>query len=342
MQFSDDAGLFSYEIDLAADRVLLVRLTEDDYRRASFLDARIMAQHRQARWENWSTLDDASQNLPGDARWIFHIGHVGSTLISRLLGESKTALSVREPQILRQFAELKQSDGLAHSPWPRGQHLSRLETAIRMLSRSFADQQKAVVKASSFASDLASDILTSQGRKAVFLYVGAERYLPTILAGENSRKELAMLAGPRLQRLNRRLAPDELRLWELSEAQRAAMCWVCEMSALDAATSDQVLWVDFDTFLNQPDESLARIAKHLEVTLDQRAIEALVNGPIMNQYSKAPEHGYSTQLREDVLAQAVRDHGTAITAALSWLDTVGQQFPLVGSALDRAERHRHV
>ena len=36
-----------------------------------------------------------------DARWIFHIGHVGSTLISRLLGELEGVLSVREPRSLR-------------------------------------------------------------------------------------------------------------------------------------------------------------------------------------------------------------------------------------------------
>ena len=36
-----------------------------------------------------------------DARWIFHIGHVGSTLIARLLGELDSVLSVREPRALR-------------------------------------------------------------------------------------------------------------------------------------------------------------------------------------------------------------------------------------------------
>lgn len=338
MSFANKAGLFAHQLDLATDQVLLVGLTEQDYRDASFLDARILTPNRQSQWHSWGQLADLSHDIADDARWIFHIGHVGSTLISRLLGEARNALAIREPQLLRQFAELKQLQGLAHSPWPPEQYQVRLEVAVRWLSRSFGETQKAVVKASSFTSDLASDILAAQARKSVFLFVSPERYIQTILAGENSRKELAALAGIRLQRLNQRLESDQIRLWELSEAQRAAMCWACEMSALEAASNDQVLWLDFDGFLDQPGDGLKQIATHLNIELDQQKIESLVNGPIMTQYSKAPEHGYSRQLRDDVLSQAANDHGGAISAALNWLESVGKQFPAIGAALDRSGR----
>ncbi|MEL7190174.1 MAG: hypothetical protein AAGK17_11525, partial [Pseudomonadota bacterium] len=75
-------------------------------------------------WADWSTIepqteDDGTQ-ARDDARFIFHIGHVGSTLLARLLGEAPDTLALREPQLLRQFAELKTLEGLAHSPWPPG------------------------------------------------------------------------------------------------------------------------------------------------------------------------------------------------------------------------------
>ena len=43
-------------------------------------------------------------DLRSDARWIFHIGHVGSTLVSRLLGELAGVLAIREPRLLRDLA----------------------------------------------------------------------------------------------------------------------------------------------------------------------------------------------------------------------------------------------
>ena len=39
-----------------------------------------------------------------DARWIFHIGHVGSTLIRGCLASCDGVLAVREPRMLRDVA----------------------------------------------------------------------------------------------------------------------------------------------------------------------------------------------------------------------------------------------
>lgn len=77
---------------------------------------------------------------------------MGSTLVSRLIGEAEGALALREPQLLRQFAELKGLRGEPHSPWPPELFPARLETAAQWLSGGFRPGQRAVVKATSFAS----------------------------------------------------------------------------------------------------------------------------------------------------------------------------------------------
>ena len=41
----------------------------------------------------------STDDMRSDARWIFHIGHVGSTLVSRLLGELDEVLAIREPRL---------------------------------------------------------------------------------------------------------------------------------------------------------------------------------------------------------------------------------------------------
>ena len=82
----------------------------------SFLDDRLMQQPVDAQLVPWP--DDRSGvagDLRTDARWIFHIGHVGSTLVSRLLGELDGVLAVREPRLLRDLAMAPLSCGSAIS-----------------------------------------------------------------------------------------------------------------------------------------------------------------------------------------------------------------------------------
>ena len=349
MQFAQDAGLFSQQLDIPNDRVLLVAMTQADYESASFLDNRLLQpaggqpqggqaqQQRQMQWAPWDALASQSQSIRSDAQFIFHIGHVGSTLLARLLGAASDTLSLREPQLLRQFAELKALRDKAHSPWSPETFDQRLAVAVQWLSRTFEANQRALIKATSFASDIAPDLLNHQ-RKGLLLTLTPERYLQTILAGENSRAELSALSSNRLKRLHHRMGETPFKLWELDEAQRAAMAWACEMTALEQVSDEDVAWLDFDRFLAQPAEKLIEAAQFLDIAISQEQANDLVTGPLMQQYSKAPEHSYSAQLREEVLADAARNRGNDIAAALQWLDQAGSRNPLIGNALNRTQK----
>lgn len=334
MDFVHSAGLFCFQLDVGGNRVLLVQLSEQEYREASFLDNRLLQQQRPMQWVDWTQITQVEKQLPHNAQFIFHIGHVGSTLISRLLGEAGDTLSLREPQILRQFAELKPLDGKPHSEWRPGEFGKRLDGAIHWLSRTFAPGQRSLVKATSFVSEIAGDIL-SNGRKSIFLTLKPERYIQTILAGENSRQELSALSSARLMRLNQRLEAKPINLWELDEAKRAAMAWATEMTALEAASGDNVMWVDFDAFLANPAAQLHAMAQFLTIDLSAEQAARLAAGPMMQQYSKAPEHGYSKQLREQVMAQAAAERRAEIAAALEWLETLAAANSAVAKAMGR-------
>ena len=97
-----DARWLAQAVDPHAGLIRLVQMTPEAYRGASFLDDRMFEQSRDSHLLQW---DEVASSVPTDvrrdARWIFHIGHVGSTLIARLLGELDSVLSVREPRALR-------------------------------------------------------------------------------------------------------------------------------------------------------------------------------------------------------------------------------------------------
>jgi len=249
---------------------------------------------------------------------------------------------LREPQLLRSFADLKLISGKPESPWRPDLLPPRLAMAIRWLSRTFAPEERALIKATSFASEIAADAV-GDGRQSLFLHVSPERYIQTILAGENSRRELAMLSGSRLNRLHDAIGARRWNLWKMPEAVRAAMSWACEMTALERAAATlpdgSVLWFDFDSFLAEPSASLAGIAAFFGAGNHPQLASKLVGGPIMQHYSKAPEHGYSPQLRDQLLAQTSSQRSGDIAAALRWLDDAAGESELIAQALDRQRRH---
>src|SRR3546814_2757077 len=77
-------------------------LGEADYRAASFLDQRLLTDRVGREWRAWNALPDLGAAAPRPD-FIFHIGHVGSTLVSRLLAEVGDALPLREPMLLREI-----------------------------------------------------------------------------------------------------------------------------------------------------------------------------------------------------------------------------------------------
>jgi hypothetical protein len=335
--FRGSPALYPFMLDAEGDRVLLATMSEADFRQASFLDQRVLGS-RPSRWISWPDLVRVADGLPASCEFIFHIGHVGSTLVSRLLGELPSVFALREPLLLRTFADLHRLRDSADSPWPPEVWCERLAVALGWLSRSFRPEQRAMIKATSFVSEIAAPLLGDR-RRALFLYARPETYLETILAGEASRQELAVLSGARLERVHARLGAEPWRLPQLSEGERAALAWACEMTALEAAASasgDRILWLDFDAFLASPAAQLVRIAAHFGHPLGDDDAERLIAGPILHSYSKAPEHGYSPELRRQVLAQARSDHATELRRGRAWFEAAARDWPAIARAVARA------
>src|SRR5689334_5929495 len=109
---------FPHLVDPINDRVLLVAKSEQDYRDAAFLDERSLRPDAQRQIVDWAALAAAvPPNARRDVQYIFHIGHVGSTLISRLLGELPDVFALREPLIVRTFHEMVEECGTPEALW---------------------------------------------------------------------------------------------------------------------------------------------------------------------------------------------------------------------------------
>lgn len=326
-EIARDARWLAQALDPAGGVVRLVAMDRQAYRMASFLDDRLMQQVVDAQLVPWTEIETAAAaDMRQDARWIFHIGHVGSTLVSRLLGEIPQVLAVREPRLLRD---------LALSPAEIRTRYCR--PVPKLMSRTFDAGEIACVKATSFASEIARE-LVPPGERALFMFATPRNYIASILAGENSVKELHMLAPSRSERVRKRVPGlAEAR----NTAELAAMAWACEMTALEAAADAMadrgVDWADFDVMLGNMAQELGRIARFFGFPADAARIQGIVSGPLMTRYSKALEYDYSAQLRRELIEDASRRHQQDIDGALRMLHAAAGSSPLMARALSRAE-----
>ena len=324
-EIARDARWLAQALDPAAGVVRLVAMDRESYRAASFLDDRMLRATIDAQVVSWTAVEDAiTDDLRSDARWIFHIGHVGSTLVSRMLGEIAGVLAVREPRLLRDLA-LMPADIRRRYAMP----------VPRLMSRTFGASEIACVKATSFASEVAPE-LVPPGERSLFLFATPRNYVASILAGQNSVAELRTLAEARAQRLNAR----GIALPAHNDAELAALAWAAEMTSLEAAAQSMldrhIAWADFDAMLRNMDAEIERIARFFGFRADADQLREIASGPLMKRYSKAPEYEYSPKLRRDILGESSERYRREIDSALAMLDAAAEKSPLLARALARA------
>ncbi|THD81825.1 MAG: hypothetical protein E7812_03155 [Phenylobacterium sp.] len=318
--------LFPLTLDAGTDLVRVVRLAPVDYEKASFLDERIEAPT--AGEAAFADLAQAVAGRPIACDWIFHVGHVGSTLMSRLLGTHPRIFSVREPQVLRTLAAAES----AGRPWSAAELDARMAAFQAIFSRVWAPPKRALVKATSVVSGLAPRLLAqAPDDRALAMTTAPETYLATIFSGANLA-DVRLSAPLRLTGLNARLGAAPWALEDLSPGEIAALSWAADMLAfaeLEAAAPGRVLRVDFEAFLADPPAGLAQALTHLHGQAEPEAVARIAGSAYLQRYSKAPEYGYSPELRAQVLAETRRLAAEEIARGLGWLETAARTWPAI-------------
>lgn len=328
-EISNDAAWLAQALDVRRQVVRLVAMNRDDYRSASFLDDRLLKRPMDQRIVRWRDIEEVMRgNHRADARWIFHIGHVGSTLVSRLLGEIDGVLALREPQTLHAVARL-----------PSEARPRYAETVTKLMSRTFARGETACVKATSFVSEVAPE-LVPPGERALFLFVEPQNYIATILRSQNSLAELRAKAPSRAQRLSARVAGFDSP--PSNDAQLAAIAWACEMTSLEAAAERmggrKLAWCNFDAMLSDLPLALGDLARHFGFAARAEAIRSIATGPLTTRYSKIPAYPYSVEQRRETIDRVADLHASDLEEALAMLSRASERSPLLAGALHRAAK----
>jgi hypothetical protein len=317
-------------IDLVRGLVLVIRMDAGAYRAASFLDDRILGPATRGAWVPAAAAAQAAARVtaPRPLHFIFHAGHVGSTLLSRLLDEAGIVLGLREPLPLRTLADAHDVLGTPESLLAPPQFDDLLAAFLRLWSRGYAATRAVVVKATSSASRLAPPLLAaSPASRAVCLSLAAEPYLATLLGGPHSVQDLRGHGPGRMRRLLAGRALPIAPLHALAPGELAALGWLAESASLAAARAaggDRVLTLDFDALLADVPGVLGRVLAHFGLPADGGFLAGVSGHPVLGRYSKSPELPFPPGERAGRLAASRRDNAAEIRRGLAWIESLAR------------------
>jgi hypothetical protein len=319
--------IFIHNFDVAGERALIVRLSTEQRRKASFLDDRMLGSGVEGGWAPWSEVEPAARRAPAaKANFIFHIGHCGSTLVSRLIEDATGVRSLREPAALRTLATIDADvkDGLAL--WSAAELETRLALTLNVASKG----ERTIVKATSWCGALAS----RTSGAALFCYSKPDAYVATMLGGANNPIDLKLNAPIRLRRLRRLCGAPIADLAMLSPGELAAMSWATETATIAAASDPSRFHaIEFDSFLTKPEGGLSGALAHLSLAATPELIRAALSGPTMRTYSKDSSFDYSPDDRRALLAEYRSAHGAEIARGRRWLEGTAKAHAPVAAGI---------
>ncbi len=308
-----DSHYLPFQLDLANGRMLFVRLDAHQRREAAFLDPRALPPQPQGAWLPLSMLHaPATGDVVADG--IFHIGHCGSTLLSRLLDSWPEVEGLREPLPLRDLA------AAWHSPSPPRALLTTLMACWR---RPLPPASRIAIKVTSSCNALVEPLLRDGAlQRAILLDMPLVPWLATLLKSEASVNDALAAFDERAGVLRGHGIAIDGGHAPRDAIEACAMGWLAEHLRFEALASGEfasrVLRVDFEDLLAAPEATLARIAAHL--ALDADGVARALASPAWGRYSKAQQHGYGRDDRAHDLALAQQRFGAEISRGVAWVD----------------------
>jgi len=315
----------NYLLTFGPDHGVLVPMDRDAYFESIFCDMRIKAKSNQGATISFDELNriaDLELTAPPSVSYIFHIAHCGSTLLARALDLKNENIVYREPITLRQLGIERGDAGPDNAAWK-----NKLRIATSLLSRRYAEDGPAIVKANIPVNFIAPELLAlSPNNPHIVLYFPLEYYLLAILRSPNHRQRVGNMINE-LQHMIRPLAPLSA---DMTIAQAAGSLWLAQMRMYADALANYptVASLNAEDLFETPGPVLAAAFAHFGQPQPQEKIDAIVAGDLFARYSKNPDVEFDNSSRLSRRAQLLQTLKPEITEARNWLAAPLRDNPL--------------
>jgi hypothetical protein len=331
--------MFLRDVDPLRGTAVFTPMTEQSYRASSFLDNRIVRAGEKDVVADLDDLIDLASRLSGQRRvihYLFHVGHCGSTLVSRILGERPCYLSLREPPLLMGLSRSARALGHPGFPISRDRWESLRDLSLMTLAKTWRPGQRSLVKPTSHAGNLIPMLMRHTGQeRAIMLYTDLETHLVSMLR-QHTRRETRLYGRDFRVREFSSLVPGSPETADAYEdGPLAAMSWLLQAREMVAALDDpnigpRCMLLHFDSFLADPIHVTERICRFLGPALAVEEKPLMDSAPWLSVAAKMPGQPFSVEDRRRELAASRADNTADLTAGVRWAAALAESGPFTG------------
>ena len=269
-----DARYHPFRWNMTEGAMDWVALSPEDYAAASFLDRRALSVTSSEHYISMpatkahESLEVSSHPL----RWIFHVGHCGSTALSKLLGFHPEVLSLREPGFLWGLNALWRDDPTRATEW--------FPLCQAILKRGFEATSTVLVKPSSLQTELCLKLMQAdKPSPCIVLTSSLQHYLLNTLKDgldDSVSSDFESGASDAISFWRRQQVADineEIPTSVHPRLAKASLAWLGVLSQLGHAVdtgsvaAGQLLWLDHDALLVDSERVGLEALEHLGLPL---------------------------------------------------------------------------
>jgi hypothetical protein len=293
------------------------------YRASSFHDGRGTAEGvegvdgLQLALSDLLSLMHAASRPIRETHFLLQVGHAGSTLLSRLIGELPGHFAIRDPLPLLRVARGAILGEDSKYPLDKETLDQMMAVTIGLLGRTWNPDEVALVKPGFHAFATYANLVEAHPKnRFILLDLPLETYLATLLR-PFQLPEQKNAVSQIYSRTWAAVTGEALATDELSPGELVAVMWLINqlsLAAVETGAPSRVTRLTFDDYLADPAGQLIELTRFLGVDHEPDLVEHLVTSPLVDRYAKDTEHEYSLAMRDEALRSARDTYADEIRA----------------------------
>ena len=332
LEILSDPLYFPFQL-LPDQRIGFLKISKDTFKQSSFLDRRIQGADKKIFSLSTLAVDNQLKelkiNTKKDLIHIFHISHVGSTFVSRLLESLDEIKVLREPNILRDLTREFSKAIRFSSEYKK----LELDSILSGILKSFlcGNESKVVIKhtSSNLSLPIGHNHIRNIEQKEILLYTKLQTFLSHSVTSLGLKGDAEGSAQTRLNQLNKICFSNFFKLNDLQYLEIVSLIWMVECSKILArkASNKNTLLINFDDEFteNKKKETITKIIKYI-FDDNYNSLDTIMLSKEWHINSKNGEE-FSFKIRQDRIKKNKLSTEKEIEVVLGWVERICKEEP---------------
>ena len=325
-----------YRIDIDRAELHFLEVTQDTYRKSTYLDNRI--QHTKERLVALP-IDEvikAFEHIPAShapVQFLFHTSFCCSTLLARALQSPGDTLVVREPWIFFQMSSVK-TRMQATGEWDK-QGPPLIDLMLTLLNKTYEPDEHIVIKPSNLTNNIIDDVLTILPASfGILLYSDLREFLISNLKKpDETKQKIPWLASEAAALVQYKDSFPGIIPAQLPHLRAAAVFWHAQLlhfTHLLTRWPERLRALRSQALLENPAVVLRAVSEWLKLNLTADHFNSVINGAVWHSHAKDTRYQYGIEFREEENQDIIERYTTEIEDALSWAAPLLATRPVSG------------